>query len=292
MDGRAVAVIEGGQVFFVRTDHIGRPVFATDSDGLKVWEASYLPFGGVHVSTGAINLRFPGQWFQSESGLHQNWMRDYDPTTGRYLQADPLGLVDGASVYGYALGNPGRWVDPTGEAIPLAPVLVGIGLGAGLALIEELLRNGGRWDCVNWFVVGIGGGMGAVGGAYVQGAMKGLALAHRAGDAAARQAVRRAYGAGADDVVHHAILRANRGVNGTGGSLRHHYMNLRVMSRSGHKRVHGMRDLSDKLNPLPPYNRLEAYAYGMPPWLHGATIVPALGGMAELLDGDECVCGN
>jgi RHS repeat-associated protein len=114
MDGRAVAVVEGGKVFFVRTDHIGRPVFATDSDGLKVWEASYLPFGGVHVSTGAINLRFPGQWYQSESGLHQNWMRDYDPTTGRYLQADPLGLVDGASVYGYALGNPGRWVDPFG----------------------------------------------------------------------------------------------------------------------------------------------------------------------------------
>jgi RHS repeat-associated protein len=112
MDGQAVAVIEGGEVFFIRTDHIGRPVFATDPDGVKVWEASYLPFGGVHVSTGAINLRFPGQWFQSESGLHQNWMCDYDPTTGRYLQADPLGLVDGASVYGYALGNPGRWVDP------------------------------------------------------------------------------------------------------------------------------------------------------------------------------------
>jgi hypothetical protein len=50
-------------------------------------------------------------------GLHQNWMRDYDPTTGRYLQADPLGLVDGASVYGYAGQNPGRYVDPRGEAI-------------------------------------------------------------------------------------------------------------------------------------------------------------------------------
>jgi RHS repeat-associated protein len=62
-----------------------------------------------------ISARFPGQWFQAESGLHQNWMRDYDPTTGRYLQADPLGLVDGASVYGYALQNPGRYVDPTGE---------------------------------------------------------------------------------------------------------------------------------------------------------------------------------
>ena len=42
-------------------------------------------------------------------------MRDYDPTTGRYLQADPLGLVDGASVYGYVKGNPGRWIDPRGE---------------------------------------------------------------------------------------------------------------------------------------------------------------------------------
>ena len=41
-------------------------------------------------------------------------MRDYDPTTGRYLQADPLGLVDGPSVYGYALQNPGRWSDPWG----------------------------------------------------------------------------------------------------------------------------------------------------------------------------------
>jgi uncharacterized protein RhaS with RHS repeats len=42
-------------------------------------------------------------------------MRDYDPTTGRYMQADPLGLVDGASVYGYARQSPGRWVDPRGE---------------------------------------------------------------------------------------------------------------------------------------------------------------------------------
>jgi RHS repeat-associated protein len=110
-----VAVIEGGVVSFVRADHIGRPVFATNASGVKVWTATYNPFGGVYVSTGSPpTARFPGQWFQSESGLHQNWMRDYDPTTGRYLQADPLGLVDGASVYGYVRGNPGRWMDPTG----------------------------------------------------------------------------------------------------------------------------------------------------------------------------------
>jgi RHS repeat-associated protein len=108
-------VVEGGQVFFIRTDHIGRPVFATNDLGVKVWEASYLPFGGVQTATVVIDLRFHGKWLQSESGMKQNWMRDYDPTTGRYIQADPLGLVDGASVYGYALQNPGRYVDPRGE---------------------------------------------------------------------------------------------------------------------------------------------------------------------------------
>lgn len=58
------------------------------------------------------DARFAGQWFASENDLHQNWMRDYDATLGRYVQADPLGLVDGASVYGYALQNPARWSDP------------------------------------------------------------------------------------------------------------------------------------------------------------------------------------
>ena len=99
-------MIEGGVVNFIRADHIGRPVFATNAAGVKTWTASYLPFGGVRTTTGTpTNTRFPGQWYQSESGLHQNWMRDYDPTTGRYLQADPLGLIDGASVYGYVRGN-------------------------------------------------------------------------------------------------------------------------------------------------------------------------------------------
>ena len=97
----AIAVIEGGVISYVRTDHIGRPVFATNSTGAVVWTNTYLPFGGVRTTTGIPpDARFPGQWFQSESGLHQNWMRDYDPTTGRYIEADPLGLVDGASVYG------------------------------------------------------------------------------------------------------------------------------------------------------------------------------------------------
>ena len=115
MGGAPLAVIEGGVTTFIRADHIGRPVFGTNTAGTKVWTASYLPSGGVRTTTGTpVTAGVPGQWFQSESGLHQNWMRDYDPTTGRYLQADPLGLVDGASVYGYVKGNPGRWSDPKG----------------------------------------------------------------------------------------------------------------------------------------------------------------------------------
>jgi RHS repeat-associated protein len=111
-----IAVIEGGQVYLIRADHIGRPVFATTVSGLQVWSAKYLPFGGVLTTTGALPAnRFPGQWFQSESGLHQNWMRDYDPTTGRYIQPDPLGLIDGPSVYGYAGQNALRFTDVRGE---------------------------------------------------------------------------------------------------------------------------------------------------------------------------------
>jgi RHS repeat-associated protein len=128
-------VVEGGQVFWLHWDHILRPVLATDATGAVVWAARYLPFGGidqVSVDTGALTqtLRFPGQWFQAETGLHQNWMRDYDPTTGRYLEADPLGLVDGPSVYGYARQSPVRFTDPTGEFIPLLACLGGAATGA------------------------------------------------------------------------------------------------------------------------------------------------------------------
>ncbi len=106
-----IAVVQGGAVQFVRADHIDRPVFATDAAGAVVWQQSYDPFGRV-VSGAGPDARFAGQWFASENGLHQNWMRDYDATLGRYIQPDPLGLVVGASVYWYVGGNPARWSDP------------------------------------------------------------------------------------------------------------------------------------------------------------------------------------
>lgn len=132
-----IAVIQAGIVHYIRTDHIGRPVFATDATGAVAWSASYSPFGGVVISTGTpIEARFPGQWFQAETGLHQNWMREYDPTTGRYMQADPLGLVDGASVYGYVRQNPGRWIDPKGEF-----GVAGAAGGAAVSVSLQLFAN-------------------------------------------------------------------------------------------------------------------------------------------------------
>ncbi len=88
----------------------------TDGTKAVVWNAVWTPWGSPQSITGSatLNARFPGQWFQVEAGLHYNWHRSYDPTLGRYTQPDPLGFVDGPSVYGYAGGSPVVGVDPLG----------------------------------------------------------------------------------------------------------------------------------------------------------------------------------
>ncbi|MEO4001727.1 RHS repeat-associated core domain-containing protein [Mesorhizobium sp. CAU 1732] len=112
LEERPLAVVDHSgtspAIYHVHADHLGRPVMLTDDAKAKVWEATYLPFGGVHSLTGPASLdyRFPGQWFQLESGLHYNWHRHYDPATGRYLQPDPLGMPDGPSRWVYALNSP------------------------------------------------------------------------------------------------------------------------------------------------------------------------------------------
>jgi len=109
--------------WYVSTDHLNRPVRMTDGAKATVWQATWKPFGEPQSITGSatVDVRFPGQWFQLESGLHQNWWRHYDPTTGRYTQADPLGFVDGPSVYGYARQNALLLIDPTGERSTTKP---------------------------------------------------------------------------------------------------------------------------------------------------------------------------
>ncbi len=94
-------------------------------------------------------------------------MRDYDPTTGRYLQADPLGLVDGAGVYGYARQNPGRYMDPRGE-FGLLGALIGGGVNFGSQMIAGLVRYGftdfkRAFNCVDFSKVATSAAFGAIG---------------------------------------------------------------------------------------------------------------------------------
>jgi len=89
----------------------------TDSTKAIVWDAVYTPFGQVHSITGTAtnNQRFPGQYADAETGYSYNYFRDYDPTTGRYVQSDPIGLAGGFNTYAYVYSNPLAYSDPTGE---------------------------------------------------------------------------------------------------------------------------------------------------------------------------------
>src|SRR5690606_1243800 len=106
-----------GQVYYYQNDHLGTPQRLIKSNGAIVWRATYTAFGEASVdadSTVENNLRFPGQYYDQETGLHQNYFRDYDPETGRYIQTDPIGLEGGLNTYGYAQADPITSMDPLG----------------------------------------------------------------------------------------------------------------------------------------------------------------------------------
>ncbi|RYE38588.1 MAG: RHS repeat-associated core domain-containing protein, partial [Sphingobacteriales bacterium] len=73
-----------------------------------------------------FNLRFPGQYYDTENKLFYNLNRYYNPELGRYMEPDPIGLEGGLNPYVYALGNPVMYVDMTGEN----PILVAMAVGA------------------------------------------------------------------------------------------------------------------------------------------------------------------
>lgn len=121
------------RMLYLELDHLGTPrqarrdggaiVWRWESDGYGTSPANEDPDGNGQPTT--VNLRFPGQYYDEESGLHYNWHRYYVPRLGRYLSSDPIGVVGGKNTFVYAGANPLSYTDPTGEF-----ALAGAGYGA------------------------------------------------------------------------------------------------------------------------------------------------------------------
>ncbi|WP_312837093.1 RHS repeat-associated core domain-containing protein [Pantoea sp.] len=110
------------KIYYYHTDQIGCPRELTTAEGEIVWQAHYRAWGNLATQEAAAQpgseqviqpLRFQGQYYDEESGLHYNRYRYYDPDTGRFITPDPLGLTGGENAWLYA-PNPTGWIDPLG----------------------------------------------------------------------------------------------------------------------------------------------------------------------------------
>lgn len=140
-DDTPIAAIEGqlftsADVRYIYTDGLGTPRAITNTtSGTPIWTWPYAqnPFGERAASGQSIifNLRFPGQYFDTETGFAYNMHRDYEPGTGRYIESDPTGLPAGPNTYAYVNTNPLRYLDPKGLA----------GCGPDGEFIEHFIPN-------------------------------------------------------------------------------------------------------------------------------------------------------
>ena len=140
--------------YYFLNDHLGTPQQLVKPDGTVVWKAAYLPYGEAQIQHGTVtnNLRFPGQYFDSETGLHYNWHRFYDPSTGGYISADPIGLRGGMNLYTYVGGNPVNWFDPN------ALTKIDVDTAGGIMTVDpeksgeppyKMPITSGRGECTN-----------------------------------------------------------------------------------------------------------------------------------------------
>ncbi|MFT3664272.1 RHS repeat domain-containing protein [Piscinibacter sp.] len=121
--------------YYIHTDHLATPRIVLNTAGQQRWSWLAEPFGTSapnanpqSLGTFTFNLRHPGQYADAESGLFYNYFRDYDASTGRYAQSDPIGLQGGVNTYSYVTGNPLSYVDPQGlqgiAPTPMGPIPV------------------------------------------------------------------------------------------------------------------------------------------------------------------------
>jgi len=129
LEGIPVGVVVGSHIYSIATDHLGTPWKAFDSSGNVVWEKYYDPWGNESAGSSMvtqtidIKLRFPGQYYDSETGLHYNWNRYYSPVIGRYLSLESyqyphitstrIGIHYDYSHFGYlySSNNPINFID-------------------------------------------------------------------------------------------------------------------------------------------------------------------------------------
>lgn len=121
-------------VYEVHSDHIDTPKRLTDSAGRVVWRASHEAYGNALLDEDPdgdgkvveMPIRFPGQYYDQETGLHYNYFRYYDPATGRYLTSDPIGLAGGLNTYAYVGGNPINFFDSLGLYPSCESIILGV----------------------------------------------------------------------------------------------------------------------------------------------------------------------
>jgi RHS repeat-associated protein len=118
LDATPIAVVRSGALSYVEADHLGTPRrVITPGTNAVVWNWDLLGSAfGTNVPTGSttLNLRFPGQYADLETGLYYNYFRDYESNAGRYIESDPLGLGGGISTYTYVDAAPLSLIDLRG----------------------------------------------------------------------------------------------------------------------------------------------------------------------------------
>ncbi|MBI3898996.1 MAG: RHS domain-containing protein [Gammaproteobacteria bacterium] len=155
---KPLALVEQDKIFYYHLDHLGTPLELSNEHGEMVWAVSYKSYGNLAIKHEAQieqPIRFQGQYYDEETGLHYNRYRYYDPGIGQFITQDPIGLKGGINSYQY-VPNPTGWVDPLGltakEIASVCPKSLpkGIDYDGTVYRFENPDRINTTWDTHQW----------------------------------------------------------------------------------------------------------------------------------------------